>query len=107
VLGEQQQHLKLWQPDPQRHVYVLQETNNKWRFNIPYGPMNIIRILIPMSSEDGRCAGYKKMASNMRQYLELKIYDTVKVFWEDHNVKDLEGRKSISTLSMLAFPDHP
>jgi hypothetical protein len=52
-----------------------------------------------MSSEDSRLAGYKKM----RQYLELKTYDTVKAFWEDHNIKDLE--EYLDT-SVLAFPDH-
>jgi hypothetical protein len=59
-----------------------------------------------MSSDDGRLAGYKKKASKMRQYLELKIYDMMKTFWEDHNVKDSKEylniiRASISRPSVM------
>jgi hypothetical protein len=60
--------------------------------------------MIPMTLKDGRLTGYKKKASKMRQYLELKTYDTTEAFWEDHNIKSW---KSVSTSSMLAFPDHP
>jgi hypothetical protein len=42
-----------------------------------------------MRSDDGCRAGYKKKAFKMRWYLELKTYDTMKAFWEDHNIKDL------------------
>jgi hypothetical protein len=36
----------------------------------------------------------------MRKYLELKTYDTMKAFWEDHNVKDLEEYLSIIRASI-------
>jgi hypothetical protein len=68
--------------------------------------MDTTRIMIPGSSDDGRRGGYKKEASKMRQYLEMKTYDTMKAFWEDHNVKDLEEhlnmfRTSISIQSVM------
>jgi hypothetical protein len=68
--------------------------------------MDTTHILIPVSSEDGRHAGYKKKASKMRQYLKLKTFDTVKAFWEDYNIKDLEEycniiRTSISRPSIM------
>jgi predicted house-cleaning noncanonical NTP pyrophosphatase (MazG superfamily) len=66
------------------------KTDDKCRFNIPYWPMDTTRILIPMSLDDGRRTGYKKKASKMRRYLELKMCDTMKAFCEDHNVEDLE-----------------
>jgi hypothetical protein len=69
---------------------MLQKTDDKCRFNIPYWPMDTTRILIPMTSDDGCRAGYKKKISKMRSYLELKMYDIMRAFWEDHNIKDLE-----------------
>jgi hypothetical protein len=68
--------------------------------------MDTTRILIPMSSDYDRRAGYKKKASKMREYLELKKYDAMKAFWEDDNVKDLEEylniiRASISRSSVM------
>jgi hypothetical protein len=62
--------------------------------------MDTTRILIPMSSDDSRHAGYKKKASKMRKYLEIKTYDTIKAFWEDHNVKNLEEYLNIISASI-------
>jgi hypothetical protein len=50
-----------------KHMFTCYEkTDNKCRFNIPYWPMDSIHTLTPMSSDDGRRAGYKKKASKMR-----------------------------------------
>jgi hypothetical protein len=83
-----------------KHTFMSQKTDNKCRFNIPYWPMDTTRILIPMSSDDGHRAGYKKKASKIRQYLELKTYDMVKAFWEDHNSEDLEEYLNIICASI-------
>jgi hypothetical protein len=73
-------------------------------FIIPYWPMDTTSILMPRISGDGRHAGYRKKASKMRQYLELKTHDTMQAFCEYHNVRTW---KSISTSSVLAFPHYP
>jgi hypothetical protein len=78
---------------------MLQKTDNKCRFNIPYWSMDTTRILRPTSSGSGCHADYKKKAFKMRQYLELKMYDT-KAFWEDHNVKDLKEYLNIISASI-------
>jgi hypothetical protein len=46
-------------------------------------------------------------ASQMREYLKIKTHDTMKAFWEDHNVKDLEGYLNISKVpqSFLLMTD--
>jgi hypothetical protein len=92
-----------------KHTFTCyKKADDKCRFNIrvPYWPMGPTRVLIPVTSDDGRRAGYKKKASKMRQYLELKTYYTMKAFWEGHNVKDLEEylniiRASISRSSVM------
>jgi hypothetical protein len=69
---------------------MLQTTDNKFRFNRPYWPIDTIRIVTLTSSDNSRRTDYTKKASKMRQHLDLKTYETVIAFWEDHNVKDLE-----------------
>jgi hypothetical protein len=43
-----------------------------------------------MNLDGGHHTSYKKKACKIREYLKLKTCHTMKAFWEDHNIKDLE-----------------
>ncbi|XP_055623676.1 uncharacterized protein LOC129767083 [Toxorhynchites rutilus septentrionalis] len=67
-----------------KHTPTCYKRNEKrCRFNIPYWPMNEERSLIPLTAEDGRRVRLRKRASEMRQTLETKAFDTLEEFLVD------------------------
>nr|XP_029715674.1 uncharacterized protein LOC109405238 [Aedes albopictus] len=66
------------------HTRTCYKRNEKrCRFNIPYWPMNEERTLIPLTADDSRRDQLRKRASEMRQILETKAFDTLEEFLDD------------------------
>ncbi|XP_062714004.1 uncharacterized protein LOC134290817 [Aedes albopictus] len=66
------------------HTRTCYKRNEKrCRFNIPYWPMNEERTLIPLTADDSRRDRLRKRASEMRQILETKAFDTLEEFLDD------------------------
>nr|XP_029708130.1 uncharacterized protein LOC115254662 [Aedes albopictus] len=66
------------------HTRTCYKRNEKrCRFNIPYWPMNEERTLIPLTADDSRRDRLRKRASEMRQVLETKAFDTLEEFLDD------------------------
>ncbi|XP_062540963.1 uncharacterized protein LOC134209005 [Armigeres subalbatus] len=66
------------------HTRTCYKRNEKrCRFNIPYWPMNEERTLIPLTADDRRRDQLRKRATEMRQTLETKAFDTIDEFLVD------------------------
>ncbi|XP_062713846.1 uncharacterized protein LOC134290684 [Aedes albopictus] len=66
------------------HTRTCYKRNEKrCRFNIPYWPMDEERTLIPLTADDSRRDQLRKRASEMRQILETKAFDTLEEFLDD------------------------
>ncbi|XP_077277313.1 uncharacterized protein LOC143905647 [Temnothorax americanus] len=70
-----------------KHTFTCYKKNdNKCRFNIPYWPMDRIRILLPITKNDGRRDALKKRAIKLNQKLNEKSYNTLDEFLEDNKI---------------------
>ncbi|XP_071576363.1 uncharacterized protein [Temnothorax nylanderi] len=70
-----------------KHTFTCYKKNdNKCRFNIPYWPMDRIRILLPITKNDGRRDALKKRATKLYQKINEKSYNTLDDFLVDNNM---------------------
>lgn len=66
------------------HTRTCYKHNDKrCRFNIPYWPMKEDRVLVPLPAEDSRRSQLKKRALEIREVLEIKVFENFDDFLAD------------------------